>query len=425
MTENLKISKNKLLFNSIPAIFYKDKYLLFSPFNSQLAVIDRSSIENEENLKKELPDSFIEEPYSCPGSSTDFFDITFVVTGDCNLRCKYCFAKGGEKKDTISKNNIKTVLGKVKNMEINKIPSFNFFGGEPTIKLNIMKFTVNHVKEKFNSPFRFQVTTNGIFSEDVLNFLVENNFNITISSDGPPNIQNFQRPLDNGGNSSDILERNIRGLLNEGISPMIRSTVTNYSVGKMSKIVKYFADLGIDVIQFEPLSISGRVKDISESGIERPSADEFISNYKEALNEANKQDVEVNSTSHMNLLKPSNNFCDGIGGNRMVINYDGSISKCLEIQNCDHPFASDFIIGRIEDGEIKINNSRKRKIENDTILKKSKECSTCFAKYICAGGCPVRNKHRTGKKAKVDEYFCKINKNILSDIIVRMYKKQG
>ena len=85
-----------------------------------------------------------------------------------------------------------------------------FFGnGEPTIELDLIKKIVKFALSK-DSGSTFELQTNGFFSEDATKWIGKNINIVWVSCDGFSEIQNYYRPTINGGNSSVVVERNIR-----------------------------------------------------------------------------------------------------------------------------------------------------------------------------------------------------------------------
>ena len=86
----------------------------------------------------------------------------------------------------------------------------SFIGGEPLLKFNLIKKIVEYIKT-FNNKVSFTIITNGsLLKEDILNYLIENMFHITISFDGEKEIQGLNRLSKDKKNSFDIVYNNIR-----------------------------------------------------------------------------------------------------------------------------------------------------------------------------------------------------------------------
>ena len=65
------------------------------------------------------------------------------LTNQCNLRCKYCYQTKKDK--DISFENIKRLIDyEVSRKE--KYSIINFFGGEPLIRKNVIKDTIEYMK---------------------------------------------------------------------------------------------------------------------------------------------------------------------------------------------------------------------------------------------------------------------------------------
>lgn len=116
-------------------------------------------------------------------------NITFWVTEDCNLRCKYCYVNKNAKYlqlDDIDKA-FELIKQKISDDD-EKIINVNFHGGEPTLNFRVIYKVVNCfsvLKEKYDISLNYYITTNGTaISNDAIHFLIKNNFNISISVDG-------------------------------------------------------------------------------------------------------------------------------------------------------------------------------------------------------------------------------------------------
>jgi uncharacterized protein len=138
--------------------------------------------------------------------------LTFEVTQDCNLRCKYCINSEHyffERK--ISKNYLELEVAR-KGLEFffneikrrtDKSLTIGFFGGEPLLAFEVIKKIVDYSKELFVGwNLRYTITTNGtIINSEMINFFIQNSFSIYISLDGPQDIHNAKRVYANGKGS--------------------------------------------------------------------------------------------------------------------------------------------------------------------------------------------------------------------------------
>lgn len=99
--------------------------------------------------------------------------ITFIVTEDCNLICKYCYLVG---KNEINKMNFETAKKVVDYILSNDSISeemdavvWEFIGGEPLMEIELIDKICDYIKQQmfllnhrwFDS-YRFSFSTNGI-----------------------------------------------------------------------------------------------------------------------------------------------------------------------------------------------------------------------------------------------------------------------
>ena len=118
--------------------------------------------------------------------------ITFIVTKDCQLACKYCYLVGKNTKErmsfAIAKEAIDYILG-CKPYINQKSVVFDFIGGEPFLEIELVDNICDYIKSElykrkhhwFNS-YRFSFSTNGINydSDPVQKFIKKNRTHLSI-----------------------------------------------------------------------------------------------------------------------------------------------------------------------------------------------------------------------------------------------------
>ncbi len=124
--------------------------------------------------------------------------IILNVTEDCNMRCKYCFLSETYHYTRNRTTNMMSVETAKKALdlyfelmrnysEINpgKKCAITFYGGEPLLNFDVIKWSIEYTKENAPIGFMFNITTNGLLlSGDIADYLVSNNTAITVSLDG-------------------------------------------------------------------------------------------------------------------------------------------------------------------------------------------------------------------------------------------------
>lgn len=150
--------------------------------------------------------------------------ITFVITQDCNLRCKYCYMT--------SKNNDNVMpfqVGKsaidyfLNNSELFVADAvvLEFIGGEPLLEIDLIdqltdyfKLRAYELNHKWFTMFRVSISTNGIlYSTDKVQKFIKKNqgkLSIGISIDGTKEKNDLQRVYPDGRGTYDDIVKNIK-----------------------------------------------------------------------------------------------------------------------------------------------------------------------------------------------------------------------
>ena len=352
--------------------------------------------------------------------------VTLLMTTDCNLRCLYCFAFGGEKKKRmkweIAKSAVDYCLKDIKKGE-----SFNIIfhgGGEPTLAWNLLKKIVAYSKNKCKenrTKINFIIGTNGILSESQVRFMIENNFFIKLSIDGPPKIQNRLRPLKDGSESYEFLRKTI-GLFNKlNADYEARTTITKDSVKYMLTIVKHFKKLGIKKVHLEPCFECGRCLTTDTKG---PPIEEFIKQMIRCLNYSKNRSISIKfSGQRLGTIYPR--FC-GAAGYNMFVTPEGYVSSCAECQTPEDSASKIFFYGKIDSKtkKLKIDKSKLGYLRNRSVIN-IPECKDCFCKWHCSGGCLIRNWRSTKSIFKIDKNICRMNKKIQLWILKEFLKNEN
>lgn len=413
------------LYYGLPAVLKDEEWIIFSPYAGEVVRIPMNDI-NDGNIKDSLTTrGFFGSPSPLgPGQLGDYFQLTLITTSNCNLRCRYCFANAGDSDFRMSEKvafaSVRYGLERAAGRKL----LISFFGGEPSLTPDLVKSVVDYAREKHDEfgvkDVMFNITTNGVIGKGFLEFLIQNDFFLTISMDGIPAVQNDQRPLKNGSPSSPLVEETIKTLVASKHEFMVRATVTKNSVNSLPETAVYLSHLGVSQFHCEAINLAGRaIMETKGQPMERPTAEEFIENLIRTIECAADNGMNVLNSAYMNLLQPSVHFCDGVGGNRCSVTYLGEITTCLEVQGGCHPTADFFIVGCYdEDRDSIIINPRKRaNVCGSPIIESNKACRDCFARFVCGGGCPIRNYHTTGDIATIDPFRCNVIHEVLPYVL--------
>lgn len=136
--------------------------------------------------------------------------IVLELSERCNQKCRYCIYSGkylyvrnhGKNDMTIdiATKAVDFFLERADGLpETGKI-SIIFYGGEPLLRFDLLKATVDYVNDRYkNKNVGFSVTTNGtlLSREKIINYLIDHDIHITVSIDGPLQIHDRYRQFSN------------------------------------------------------------------------------------------------------------------------------------------------------------------------------------------------------------------------------------
>lgn len=153
--------------------------------------------ENDKNIKVCHPALPMVEKYM----EGNLKQLILQVTQNCNLRCKYCVYSGSYINRTHTNKRMSFEVAK-KAVDFYFLHNFNkdsalisFYGGEPLLEIDLIRKIVDYCEKLFaGKDLRFNMTTNAtLFNDEIADFLYDHKFNLTISLDGPEEVQNNSR----------------------------------------------------------------------------------------------------------------------------------------------------------------------------------------------------------------------------------------
>ena len=144
--------------------------------------------------------------------------ICLQITQNCNLRCSYC--PYSENSDYVNRHHNKgtmplsTALSAIdyyfEHSKNSKRHHVSFYGGEPLLEIKLIQQIVRYIQKNYpHIDVAYPITTNAtLLTNEVIDFLVENHFSITISLDGPQEYHDQHRLFSNGrGSFETVVEK--------------------------------------------------------------------------------------------------------------------------------------------------------------------------------------------------------------------------
>ncbi|MDE5561641.1 MAG: radical SAM peptide maturase, CXXX-repeat target family [Bacteroidaceae bacterium] len=188
--------------------------------------------------------------------------ITFIVTKDCQLACKYCYLVGKNEKERMSWDVAKKAIDYILDHEDDFLEGsvdWDFIGGEPFLEIDLIDKICDYIKSElyrrnhhwFNS-YRFSFSTNGINydSEKVQKFIEKNrkHLSVGITIDGTKQKHDLNRIWKGHGTekgSYDDVVRNIPLWLEQFPNAATKVTISSPDIRYIKDSVLHLYTLGI------------------------------------------------------------------------------------------------------------------------------------------------------------------------------------
>jgi uncharacterized protein len=338
------------------------------------------------------------------------------VTNQCNLSCTYCYEYGEDKivdtangrqpkfmSEATARESVDFLL-----REAGDVAHITFFGGETLLNFPVLVKTIEYARRRAAEEGKsvdFSLTTNAtLLKPEIIEFIAENRIGVTISIDGPKEVQDKFRVFNNGAGSYDLVAPKIRELLRRHRSRPIGARVTLTSANlDVKKIFRHLTDdIGFWEVGFAPVTTSAtRGHAISDAGYDwmldqfRDLAHEYL---EAAVANRHHGFSNVNETLEELHKGVSKAYPCGAGLGLLGVATDGDVALC-------HRFAGSDThkVGTVATG---IDRGAQRAFLEKHHIANKTDCSICWARPLCAGGCYHEAHTRYGDTGRPNLHYC-------------------
>jgi uncharacterized protein len=309
----------------------------------------------------------------------------------CNMGCGYCYAEQGSfggAKRAMSADVARSSIDRLMEWAPLRAPVvIAFMGGEPFLARALLHETTRYAwaaAQRSGRSLAFALTTNATMIEDddaVL--LAQYPFSVTVSIDGPPAIQDRQRPMINGKPSSARLRDGLARLLARRPRELTARMSATAETGPLLPILDYVLSLGFDSAGFAPIIAAPHpATELSGSALARYT-NEMIGCGRHALSEwiAGRSYRFSNLEAAMSELHRGSARAHpcGAGAGYLSIDAAGEAFACHRLVGSDA-----FRYGSVKSG---IDDGKRLAHLRDRAVDTQEPCRSCWARYLCGGGC--------------------------------------
>ncbi len=322
--------------------------------------------------------------------------ITFIVTKDCQLACKYCYLVGKNDKERmewpVAQKAIDYILDHKYDFKERSV-IWDFIGGEPFLEIDLIDRICDYIKLElfrrnhhwFNA-YRFSFSTNGINydSPKVQNFIAKNreHLSIGITIDGTREKHDHNRIWKGGGDrgSYDDVVKNIPLWLDQFPDGATKVTISSADIPYIKDSVLHLFSLGI-----KNVNINVVFENVWREGDDILFEEQLTGLADEIINKGYYRDYYCSFFSETigRPLDPAidnNNWCGA--GRMLAVDAAGNFYPCTRFAAYSLRSKKPVVIGNITDG-IDTNLLRPF-LALDRITQSPEKCLKCDVASGCA-----------------------------------------
>lgn len=334
-------------------------------------------------------------------------NITFIVTKDCQLACKYCYLVGKNTKERmpweVAKAAIDYILDHEEEFREDSV-IWDFIGGEPFLEIDLIDKICDYLKTEmyrrnhhwFNS-YRFSFSTNGInyHTEKVQRFIQKNtsHLSIGITIDGTERKHDLNRiwktpemergimpkPEEERGSYKDVV-KNIPLWLSQFPEGGTKVTISSPDIPYIKESVLHLYSLGIHEVNIncvfedvwhegDDLLFENQLMELADAIIDGDYYTDYAcSFYSESIGKP------------MDAVRDNQNWCGA--GRMLAVDSAGNFYPCTRFAGYSLRSKRPIIIGNVHDG---IDQNKLRPfLTLDRTTQSPRECIECEVASGCA-----------------------------------------
>jgi len=344
-----------------------------------------------------------------PKSKDNDIRITyFLLTSVCNFKCKYCYVENRiEKHDNafmtieIAEKGIQLLKRNIKN---DKKTTIIFYGGEPFLNFEVLKYVVERTKE-LGMKLEYKVITNGsIMNDEIANFIKENRIIVGVSIDGLESTNDEMRIDLNDEGTFKKINSTISTFSENGIIFGISCTISKHNMNKMDEILSIMEQYNIKGMGYNLPAENGKITFTDE---EKQEIVKNLIKVEDTIFEKRIFEDRVINRRLKAFVEKKVLYKDCAGyGHQIGITPTGKVGVCHGLWP-DEINQKENVYFDIDVNYTGLVNEHPIWIEwfNRTPFNMP-QCWNCEAKGLCGGGCAQKPFLRTGSIWDVDTDIC-------------------
>jgi uncharacterized protein len=349
--------------------------------------------------------------------------LTVNVTQVCNLHCKYCAAGGnGTYGDPVKRIAVTETIPSLQSF-IAKVPRgeefrLTFLGGEPLLYpegIEILAEEARRMGEENGVVVNFTIVTNGtLFSQKNVDLIKKYRMDVTVSLDGPAEINDKRRPNQGGRPVTAQVEEGLARLLPQKseMGRVMLSGVFGRGNLDLVKAFLYYRQFDVDWFDF--------TYDHHETS--REINEEFMQQIAKVADLA----FTMGGEKELRRIHTFDRYFDLLDRQQQIENYCGAGKSFLMMDARQNLYTCPWVVGEAKEivghgGQVW--EDRLKAYEAPLIEKNG--CGSCWARFLCGGGCMYIHRQVTGDKHRVDTNYCDRTRFLIETTVLYYERTRG
>lgn len=315
------------------------------------------------------------------------------VTNACNLRCPYCYLdKSGEGMDeSTGRAAVRAVIQSAVEHGFPAV-KLKYAGGEASMNSRLvadLHAYAQSLAAQHKLRLHATILSNGVvLAPAFMKMLKAEGIRVMISLDGIGARHDAQRPTVNGRPSFQHVERTIKRLIEQDLTPHLSITITNRNVDGIADVVRFALEreLTFSINFFRDNDCAASFPDLRYE--EQALISSLLDTFAVIEEFMPRWSILGSILDRGQLLRPQQRSC-GVGQDYVVIDQRGRVAKChMEIERTLGDIFSDDPLQLIRED---------RSTALNLIVDEKEGCKDCTWRYWCSGGCAVATFRATGR----------------------------
>jgi uncharacterized protein len=353
------------------------------------------------------------QPVSRP-QRPPFSRLVIMLAGGCNMGCSYCFERDVpiyQHLNLMTRETADRVLDWYFRHQQGPKAHVQLYGGEPTLNWPVLTHVVERAEawaaESGKELTKYLITNGTLLNRERIAFLRAHHVSVQVSVDGDDATHNAFRVFKSGRPTMDQIRPNIQELKAQEVDVNLRAVLTSANRDP-SSVIQGLRSHGVERVSFEVVAT-----DHAHARLSKTDWTEFADRFHEHVfapyTSWEELPDEVQSTIVSLCEGKHVHYGCGAGVSEVTVAPDGNIYECQRIYR--QPYSN-----VAEDKGPKELDSRFLTMVDDRNI-----CKSCWARYLCGGGCLHQSHIELGNADPVPQY-CDMKYDLVEAAIVKIHE---